>query len=226
MGSRPLRFAALATLVGITVAPVIAEDESLPPVQTFEPGAGEWQSQTDATLRYSQKITPKTTTNLLSIRCDFIGLRMSVTGLEPLQQFPQPKILITFDDKEYSSRPSASYVEGFEFDMLRPETRAKLESKTTVPPDFMRSGSPPFAIMNFQVMASAKDLPAMLAADAITVKFAGQERVFPPIPADTADKMIEHCGANERERMQNLSRLRNERYARMLESTQASTEAK
>jgi hypothetical protein len=175
---------------------VAAEPEA--PIAIAETMAGHWEMdegsqdrpaiRREPALYYQAQVFPNLSLNLVSFRCSFPGgTRIEITGLLPAQRFPQPAVTLRVGDESWSGTPNAIY-----HSRSQPVAAPNIRFEKGVAPSW--PGHPAYAALTFFNQQRGPRLYEALGTGApVRVAFEGQERSFPAVPAELANRFAQAC---------------------------------
>ena len=142
-------------------------------------------------LSFEAAVFPRVSLSLFRVECGGLSqeFRFEVVGLLPEQSFPQPEISIELDGERWSAFPNARY-----FKRSQPADLGNRRMQGQAAPRTISwPGHPPYAELAFTLARHDIFMPSLLSKGPVRIRFAGQERSFPPAPEALTEVFARAC---------------------------------
>ena len=177
------------------VGPLLPIADSKGAWQIIGPSGDTFQRR--ITLRYVASVHPQLRLAMMELRCRFPHwLAVEVTGMVPVQAFPQPPLTIAIAGLKLESFANASYYAPSPATVTPTPPGAKFEgalarlNETKV---ISWPGHPAYAKLSMTKPAPSSFIDALLSGQPVEARFENQVRHYPGVPPELARKFADVC---------------------------------
>ena len=148
-------------------------------------------------LRYEASVHPQLRLAMMELRCRFPHwLAVEVTGMVPVQAFPQPPLTIAIGGLKLESFANASYYAPSPATVTPTPAGAKFEgglAKLNETKMISWPGHPAYAKLSMTKPAPSSFIDALLSGQPVEARFENQVRQYPEVPPELARKFADVC---------------------------------